>query len=342
MTSAKHTWQTLWLIVGPRMVGSETRLRDNISLAPLPEDVFVRFKQETVPAPNLSASSDAFVVHYPPRDVVQSRHRVQVDIRTHDQNSAIDAAAKVVDRLLVSLSLAVPGGRFFAELRKVRRSDQREEYSAWSQSVGILPMSPPAPFLEGDLDRTLFLFDAVDRDETAENAYVHLLTAWQLKDTAGSKPLQRSILQHYVLAIEAVVNGVIKRVRTLASDRIRIAEREFAAKFAEEFGRAANKPKAIRDASTALREISLINMLPSIDEASRLLGIADNVRDRAKELYQFRSRSLSHPGRVKKGDIDKWLLTDGTIAQASLADSTARSFITRYCEYLSEKAQKAD
>lgn len=134
-------------------------------------------------------------------------------ILDNEQDRAVDRAARIVDQLLTSFSLSVPGGRYHAEMRKVRRADEAIEYSAWSQTLTVTPLGPPQPFHDGDVDRALALFDIVEADATAENAYVHLLTAWQLQDTAGAKPLQRSILQHYVLCMETIVNGLMDGIR---------------------------------------------------------------------------------------------------------------------------------
>ncbi len=176
-------------------------------------------------------------------------------------------------------------------------------------------------------------FDLVELDEIAENAYVHLLTAWQLQTTAGSKPLQRSILQHYVLCIEAVVNGIMARVRRREADAIRLAEREFAAVFAADLVKRADKPDAIRAASTRLRELSMTNMLPSIDMTASVLDLGLAVVKAAKDLYRFRSNSLSHPGRTKPEDLRKWLQEGPTIDRFCAADVVARAFLTAYCAH---------
>ncbi len=73
-------WQSLWMIVGPRMVTSETMVRPGIYLAPLDDEAYVQFKNENTPVPKATMSSENFVVRYPPRDHVVSRHRLQVDV----------------------------------------------------------------------------------------------------------------------------------------------------------------------------------------------------------------------------------------------------------------------
>ena len=216
---------------------------------------------------------------------------------------AILRAEQIANRFVASLSLTVPGGRYSVEMRKIRRAGEREQISAWSQPLGITGYSPPEPFEPNDIATAIAIFDLVELDQVAENAYVHLLTAWQLQTTAGSKPLQRSILQHYVLCMETIVNGVMAPVRKKQADSIRLVEREFAAGFAVDLANRANKPDAIRAASTKLRELSMTNMLPSIDMVASLLDLKPAVVNLAKDLYRFRSSNLSHPGRTKLEDL---------------------------------------
>lgn len=331
----KHRWQTMWLTIGPRLPRSEIRPRENISLAPLSEQAFERLKNETIPVPKATLSADAYVVRYPPRDVVRSRYRLQVDVLHEDEEQAIGQASRIVDQLLASFSLAIPGGRYHAEMRKVRRPDQHLEFSAWSQSLTATPLLPPQQTQQSDIDQIFKLFDTIQSNEAAQNAYIHLMTAWQLQDTAGSKPLQRSILQHYILCMEAVINGIMVEIRNKQRDRIKLEEREFAKKFAEEIANRADKPEAIRKASTALRDISLVNMLPSIEKVASLLGLNAAEKELAKELYRFRSRSISHPGRAKQGEIDVWLRSGPTVEAVGKADMVARTFLTKYCHHIS-------
>ena len=123
------------------------------------------------------------------------------------------------------------------------------------------------------------------------------------------------------------------QVKTRTRDRIRLEERKFAEKFAVSLPKCADKPKAIREASTKLREISLINMLPSIEQVAETFQLPDSIRDQAKDLYRFRSKSLSHPGRPKKQDLEEWLRQGPGIAQHCLADIVARAFFLGYCEH---------
>lgn len=321
------------MIVGPRMVTNETMVRPGIYLAPLDDEAYTEFKVENVPQPKAMMTLDSFVVCYPPRDHVVSRHRLQIDVQAPDEEKAIHHAEQIANRLAASLSLTVPGGRYAVELRRIRMAGAQKETSAWSQPLRVTGWSPPQPFEPEDLAAAMMTFDLVARDETAENAYVHLLTAWQLQTTAGSKPLQRSILQHFVLCMETVVNGVMAPIRKKQADAIRMAEREFATGFVADLAKRADKPDAIRAASTKLRELSMTNMMPSIERTASVLGLEPAIVKSAKDLYRFRSRSLSHPGRTRPEDLREWLNGGPRIGKFCRADVVARSFLTAYCAY---------
>ncbi|MBO9100332.1 MULTISPECIES: hypothetical protein [unclassified Rhizobium] len=279
---------------------------------------------------------DSQVIAYPPRDEVQSRHRLQIDVEAANADDACDFAQRIADRLLLSLSLSIPGRRYHAELRRLRRAGEQQELSAWSQTASIAMFHEPDPLIETDLPDVRVLFATTEKDTVAENAYIHLPTAWQLQVTAGAKPLQRSILQHYVLCVEAIVSGVMTSIRRERGDSIRQDERKFASEFAETLSRRANKPEAIRDASTELRNIGLINMLPSIATVASVLQIPDDAKDQAINLYRFRSSNLSHPGRDKPEALKKWLTGGPTVDQFCLADMVARSFLAAYCRHIAE------
>jgi hypothetical protein len=191
----------------------------------------------------------------------------------------------------------------------------------------------PEPLFETDLVEVRALFTITEKDSIAENAYIHLLTAWQLQNTAGAKPLQRSILQHYVLCIEAIVAGVMTSIRRERADALRQEERKFAAEFAETLLKRANKPEAIREASTELRRIGLINMLPSIAIVSSLLQLPENVKSQAVDLYRLRSSNLSHPGRDKPEAFKEWLARGPNVERFCQADLVARSFLAAYCRH---------
>lgn len=334
-----YLWQTLWLIAGPQLPVEEINPRDGIFFAPLDDQSFQRFKKEDTSGPRIEATSDTFVVNYPPRDVVLSRYRLQVDVQHEDQDIATAKATQIVDQLLLSLTLSIPGARYTAELRKVRRSDEIAEYSAWSQIMRVAALDDPGPLSQADLTGVFELYDTIESDETALNAYAHLLTAWQLQDTAGSKPLTRSILQHYILCIEAIVTGVMTDVRKQMSDQIRLKERDFCRTFSEELQRRSNKPEAVRQASTELRNIAMQNMLPSIEQVGLILGISDADVESAKDFYRFRSRKLSHPGRPKGNEMERWLEAGPTVDVVGRADTIARLFLKSYCKHLSSTSK---
>ena len=306
-------------------------LRLGIYIAPMTEEDFDRNKGETTPVLRATTSSDNYVVRYPPRDVVQSRYRLQIDVPDGDEERAGEHAREIANRLLTSLTLAVPGGRYHAEFRKIRRVGEEQETSALSQTIAVTSFSDPVPFDAGDDLRALILYDRLESDDTADNAYLHLLTAWQLQDTPGSKPLQRSTLQHYVLSMEAIVTGVMIKVKSYKADQIKRAESKFVDAFIADLPHRANKPKAVRDASTTLRMIGLQNTLPSIDAVAAVIGLPGDVTDDAKSLYKFRSSSLSHPGRRNSRDMDRWLHHGATVTDLCRADIIARSFLVAYC-----------
>lgn len=338
--TSKHPWQTWWLVIGPKLPLGEIRLRKNIVLAPMPDHGTGDVPVLAPPVPNVSMSSGGYVARYPPRDVVQSRYRLQVDVEADGQDSAELLSTQIVNQFLTTLSLSLSGPRYHAELRKLRRADEEQEYSAWSQTAMITGYSNPQPLEQSDILRALSLFDLVDSDDAAENAYVHLLTAWQLQDTAGAKPLRRSILQHYFLCVETVTNAIVSKVRVTRNDAIRLEERNFSNEFASSFNDRADKPAAIRQASTKLREIGLQNIIPSIKAAAEIIKIPDGERDQAIKLYQFRSSSLSHPGRTKDADFDKWLKSGPTVADHCAADVVARAFLVRYAAHTRKSPQR--
>jgi len=338
--SSKQLWQTWWLLIGPKMPLTELRLPGNITLAPLPYSSAGDPPVLSPPVPKMSTSSGGYVARYPPRDEVQSSHRLQVDVEADDQDGAELLSTQIVNRFLTTLSLSLPGPRYHAELRKLRRANEQHEFSAWSQTALITAYSDPQPIELDEIASALKLFELVESDDTAENAYIHLLTAWQLQDTAGAKPLRRSILQHYFLCVETVTNAVMSKVRATKSDAIRHEERKFAGEFASSLSDRADKPAAIRQASTKLREIGLQNTVPSIMAVAEIIKVADHHRDQAIKLYHFRSSSLSHPGRTKNADFDKWLTSGPTVADHCAADVVARAFLVHYAAYAANNSQR--
>ncbi len=331
--ASKQPWQTWWLVLGPKLPTTEIRLPGNIILAPLPYHSNGDVPVLAPPVPKMSMSVGGYVVRYPPRDEVQSSYRLQVDVEADGQDHAELLSTQIVNKFLTSLSLSLTGPRYHAELRKLRRADEQQEYSAWSQTARITPYSDPQPLASNEISPAMQIFDLIGNDEAAENAYIQLLTAWQLQDTAGAKPLQRSILQHYFLCIETVTNAVMSKVRIAKSDAIRLEERKFASEFASSLVNRSDKPAAIRQASTKLREIGLQNIVPSIKAVADIIKIPDSERDQAIELYRFRSSSLSHPGRTKDADFDIWLKSGPTVADHCAADIVARAFLVRYAAY---------
>ncbi len=286
------------------------------------------------PTPTLDATTDTLVIHYPPRDEVRSRFKLIATVAASSQDDAEDKSRAIVDQLLTALSLTVGGRRYACELRRIRRRDDPHEYSGFSQTATIAPLAEPLPISIEEMQAADRLSQCIDNDEAAGIAYSHLLATWKLSEISGSKPLKRSIIQHYALSVEAVVNATMSRVRVAEADAIRFKEREFAASFARELQGRADQPKAVREASTRLREIGLQNTLPAIDRVALVLGIEDESRDRAKDLYRLRSRSLSHPGRTDDATLNEWLRPPDHTGSPCRADQIARNFVRNYCRTL--------
>ncbi|TPJ40213.1 hypothetical protein [Mesorhizobium sp. B2-7-1] len=333
--TTKHLWKTWWAFGGIHLPKRAVQIQKNVVLAPLDNAEFQHMKGRRASALNMKLSSnrDLTVVRYPPRDEVECRYKLLIDFEASDEDEALKGAQDIADRLVASLNLVVKDGAYFAEFRKYKRADQKEEYIGWSQSSGIILFDDPIDLGNAELSLAAQLAKTLETDETANNAYVHLLSAWQLQATVGSKPLERSVLQHYVLSIEAIVNGVMSKIRRERGDKIREEERRFAADFANGLLKRADKPQAIRDASTRLREIALTNMLPSIDAIASILKLKPETVEHAKDLYRFRSRSLSHPGRSEKAGFAKWLIGGSKITELCLADRIAREFLHKYSDY---------
>jgi hypothetical protein len=327
----EQVWQTWWSIIGPSLPECEERLLNQVVLGPVPE--ISSDGRKTLRAPNLNLplpKNRYYVKHLPPTDEVSSDHKLQIDVLAGSQDQATELAQEIADRLITSLTLTV-GERYYAELRMLRIKDSTKELSAWSQTLAFRIFNKPTAMSRDILERATHIYRALNADETIENAYRHLLTAWQLQATSGSKPLQRSTLQHYVLALEAVVNTVMTENRKLMSDNIRVAERAFADTFTRELPSRADKPKAIREASTKLREIAYQNMLPTIDWVASDLNIEKDICSLAKELYRLRSSSLSHPGRLPVAQLNRWLAEPKGTMLPCLADKVARTFVLKWC-----------
>jgi len=328
---SRPIFQTWWSIAGPKLPKTETYLTPTIIIAPMTPDEFEQIKTKVRLNPNLAPSHGMWAILYPPRDEVQSRHRLQIDVNASDDEGAIAAARQIADALLFSLSLVVPGLRYHADFRKLRRHDHAGERTPWSETVALVSYADPEPLGESEIIQTRSFMNIIKDDAVAESAYIHLLSAWRLQDNMGSKPLARSILQHYVLSIEAITTGLMTRLRRATTDKLRLEERSFANEFAKLFMSRSDKPKAIREALTKLREISLTNMLPGIAKAAEILGLSEDAKFRAIEMYRLRSKSLSHPGKKADDDIQSWLSQIG--GERCLADVTAREFLEKYCEH---------
>lgn len=326
----KH-WQTWWSIGGPKLAADETFLSPTIVIAPLTEEEFERAKTDFRNFPDVRPRNEENVIHFPPRDEVTSRYRLQIDVMAKNADDAAAKAQQITDRLLMSLSLVIGGARYYAELRKLRLASDITEMSAWSQMMAMRILGKAASLEQHEIERTSRIMAVIETDAVAENAYTHLLSAWRLHETSGSKPLERSILQHYVLCIEAVVDGYMTKVRRANADEIKSRERDYARQFSEELHKRADKPQAIRDAVVQLNRIGQSHILPAIETAADALCIPPVHKSQAIELYRFRSKRLSHPGRPKPSELKKWLHSKGPAL--ALADTLARSFLERYCEW---------
>lgn len=332
-----NLWQTNWLIIGPKMPEQELRLSDNIVIAKLNDEAFKRMSAAQVPVTRINYPGANYAAHHPPFEIVQSRYRLQVDIRALDQDDAVKCASEIVNRLLVSLSLTIDGSRYRAELRAAKIAGQAQEYTAWSHPMSFAAFPDPGDLHAADMERSLDLFRRIDQNGILSNAYENLMAAWQLQDTVGTKPLQRSVLQHYVLSIETIVNGVAKDIRASQQDKIRQAERLFASEFSDSIQGRADKPKAIREASNKLREIGLQNTIPCIDSVGPMLTIPTNIVEHAKELYRFRSRNLSHPGKANAEELSSWLNSDPATYKFCAAEIISRAFINGYYNYITDR-----
>jgi hypothetical protein len=329
---AQNYWETWWAIAGPRLPRKVVRFAQwNIVIAPLTDEEFTQMKAYRAPSPSLGASTNTTVIHYPPRDEVQSRFKMIVEVEASSADEAEAKAGETTNKILAGLNLYGPGRNYNAELRKLREKDSATEYSGYSQIVTISPLEEPEDLSDMALEYINNIMHKLQSDSAANNAYKNLSIAWKIGQISGSSPLQKAILQHYVLCIEAVVNSVSGVVKMSQSDKIRAAEQEFSKTFCDQLPKRADKAKAIREASTRLREISLANTLPAIERAATTLNIDPEIMDKAKELYRFRSRTLSHPGGSDDTEIKKWVGPLDSRGSPCLADQVARSFLFSYC-----------
>ncbi|MCY4304366.1 MAG: hypothetical protein OXC62_06250 [Aestuariivita sp.] len=325
-----YDWQTLWSISGPELPEKPTWITENIHIRPATAEE-TGAKPFSL-NPTLEVPGRLYIAHYPPRDEVQGSHRMQINTNTEKEDQAIKETENICEKLTASLSLIVSGMPYFAQFLKIKRKDQDYEHSAWSGTMKISPLETPSPLDKIKLKSSLNLSQLIQDDTTANNAFLHLSTAWQLQATSGAKPLQRSILQHYVLSVEAIVNGFMSKIRKEKNDEIKLKEEKFSKEFSDNLPKRTNKAREIRNASNELRKISLLNMIPSIDNTSDALSISDEFCATAKKLYRFRSRNLSHPGKDQRNEIEHWL-NSGETYELCLADKVARTFLLAYAKH---------
>jgi len=330
----RPVFMTQWTIAGQLLPTSEIRLRPNIHMAPMTEDDAKELNDGMqVPRDLFKLPHPMWAMLQPPKTEVRSSTRLQIDVNADSEDDAILAATKIADLLLLSLSMVVPGLRYYADLKRVRQLGVPGERSAWSGPWGSVVYEAPKQLTVDYNERALKIMTKVEEDVVAETAYTHLLSAWKLRDTLGA-PLQRSILQHYVLSFEAITQGVMAVHRKSVAEKVRLEERTFASEFAASLTQRSDKPKAIRDASTKLREISLTNTLPAIAKTAEIIGLSEQAKERAVALFRYRSTTLSHPGKkLDEAEAHAWIWGEDA-SGLSPADETAREFLQRYCEYV--------
>ncbi len=292
------------------------------------------------PSFHFSSGGQYEVVHYPPYDRVRSEHKLEIHLKASSADEAEDRSRLIADEFLASLTLVVGQGRYHAELKKLKSNDEDHEFSSWSQTITGMKYDKPTTISADQIEMAKDLCKSLSANSTVENSYGHLLTAWKLLETSGSKPLRRSILQHFVLSIEAIVNSVMADHRASLKEDIERREEEFSSEFFSKINSTTNKPKAIRDASTKLREISGVNFIPAVNVVAKLLSIPPQIAYEAQSLYRMRSRSLSHPGKGSQQDQDSWLERPPAVSGVGKADRVARSFLLAYCTQLKRASEQ--
>lgn len=95
-----HTWQTWWLIVGPKLPDHHLVVTNNVVLSPITEDVYKKIKEGRSPSVTLSVPDHSYVAHYPPKDELKCYHRLQIDIEAESEDDAVELAKITADRLL--------------------------------------------------------------------------------------------------------------------------------------------------------------------------------------------------------------------------------------------------
>lgn len=328
-------WQTLWSIAGPQLFDSPTTLINNTVIKPIDEATSLEMIALRVRGMQLTATSENYVVHYPPSDEIKSKHLMQIDVFGEDYDEALDNSKKIAFKLATCLSLVADGARYYIEFKKMRRINDVQEFNGWSETATLSPLKQPIEMSRINASTAAKIFDLIDNDPIANNAYVNLITAWQLLDTAGSKPLQSSVLQHFILSIEAIVNGMMANIRKTKFDKIRLNERNYASEFAKDFILRPDKPEAIREAAKQLSKISLNNFTDKIDMVAPVLNIETEMSDLSKEFYRFRSSQLSHPGSKDISKFNFWLQKGSNTTDLCKADHIARHFFMKYCNHIS-------
>lgn len=332
-----YEWLTLWSCIGPALPKEPIWVTERLHIRPRNSQEAKVDQASQSLAPNLTAPNYFWVVHYPPRDEINGSHRVQISVRAISEDDALFKAQRHFDTFSASLSLVNDGSRYFGQLLRIKRKDLNKEVSAWSEAVQITPLNKPSALDPRDLSGSISVMKLIELDDVANNSFLHLSTAWKLQSTPGSRPLERSILQHYVLSIEALINGVMKVVRSERSDEIKKNERAYMQEFLEVLPKRADKAKALREASTVLREIGLQNTIPGIETTCRIFQLNSEKCELAKELYRFRSRNLSHPGKKDDEKLKYWLNRSPETGMLCLADKTARVFFSSYCQWKTKK-----
>lgn len=322
-----NTWHTWWSIAGPKLPEVEMRFNKYAIIGPISADVektVLRappFLWPTVPG--------MCVFHSPPTDKVQSLCRLQIDVPEKNEESALRTAHEIANRLVASLTI-LTGGQYFVELRMFKLAGTRHNHSPWSETAGVVNMEEPKKLSSNEIFAASKLADLLSSDKIAKGALQHLQAAWQLQSTPGSKPLQAPTLLQYVLCVEAVVNGVMPKIRADRTTEISRDRREFAQSFLSTIDKRNKKANAIADAASELRKISLLNTIPSIKLAGEALGVPSDVIEHAMDLYKFRSSNIGHPSGISRVSFKKWLQPTDNLKSLCLADVIARAYLVGY------------
>ena len=325
-----QTWQTWWSIAGPKLPDKEIRFGKNAVIGPISAEA----EKRALRAPQVipPAVAGMCVFHSPPMDRVQSLYRLQIDISEKNEGAALRAARNLASSILTSLTISI-GGRYVAELRMFTLAGTGHDKSSWYETSGV-NIGEPETLSFNEATEASTLSDLFHSDQTANAAFQHIQAAWQLQSTPGSKPLQAPTLLQYVLCVEAVVNGVMPKIRAQRAKEIDQDCRDYAEFFLSTVDNSNKKAKAIVAAATELRRISLLNTIPSIELVGNSLGVPSNLVQEAMDLYKFRSSKIGHPGRVETKAFHKWLTPESEKNSVCLADAIARAYLKCYCSAL--------